>query len=149
MPGVRPVAICVFHHRGRILVARGYDDVKDQRFYRPLGGEIEFGESAADALRREIREELGLEIVQPVQLGVLENRFEFRGRPGHELVFVFDAAFADPGIYANQGVPLFEPGWDGPAHWLNLQEPSPLPVYPAGLTDLLRGSEQLDELYVP
>jgi hypothetical protein len=40
---IRPIAICVFRHKDRILVAEGYDPVKKQTFYRPLGGVIEFG----------------------------------------------------------------------------------------------------------
>jgi hypothetical protein len=46
-----------------------------------------------------IREELAFEIGDPVQLGVLENRFEYRGKPGLEIVFVFDASFADRSAY--------------------------------------------------
>ncbi len=41
---VRPLAICVFRHHDRILVMEGYDPVKKEHFYRPLGGGIEFGE---------------------------------------------------------------------------------------------------------
>ena len=138
MSSIRHVAICVFRDRGRILVARGHDDVKNERFFRPLGGAVEFGELAVEALRREIKEELGLEIKEPVQLGVIENRFEYRGNPGHEIVFVFDALFIDPNIYAGGQVPICEPGWDGPAEWLSLEEPFAMPLYPQGLLDLLR-----------
>ena len=141
MEHIRFVAICVFRHGNRILVAPGYDDVKGERFFRPLGGAVEFGESAADALRREIREELDCEIENVVRLGVLENRFEFQGRPGHEVVFVYDASFVDRAIYAERAVTICEPGWDGPAEWLVLSEPLPAPLYPAGLQSLLENIE--------
>jgi NADH pyrophosphatase NudC (nudix superfamily) len=59
-PGkVRPLAIGVFRHKGRILAAEGYDRVKKQTFYRPLGGKIEFGETGAEAVARELLEEIG------------------------------------------------------------------------------------------
>ena len=99
MPAIRNLAICVFRHHSRILVAQGFDDVKNESFLRPLGGAIEFGEMAVEALRREIREELGVEIAEPVRLGVLENVFTYRGQPGHEVIFVFDARFVDAGLY--------------------------------------------------
>src|SRR5437867_2575956 len=105
---IRHVAICVFSNLNRILVAPGYDDVKNERFFRPLGGAVEFGEAAEEALRREIREELGLEIQNVVRLGVVENRFEYRGQPGHEVVFVFNASFVDPGVYSARTLPIRE-----------------------------------------
>jgi ADP-ribose pyrophosphatase YjhB (NUDIX family) len=89
--------------------------VKNELFFRPLGGAVEFGESAEEALHREIRDEPGREIENVVQLEVVENRFEYRGRPGLEVVFVFDVMFVDPGVYAERMVAIREPGWDGPA----------------------------------
>jgi hypothetical protein len=44
MNQIRPIALCVFHNNNRILVFEGYDKAKDEIFYRPLGGGIEFGE---------------------------------------------------------------------------------------------------------
>jgi 8-oxo-dGTP pyrophosphatase MutT (NUDIX family) len=140
LPEIRVIAICVFRHRGRILVAPGYDDVKNERFFRPLGGAIEFGELAVDALRREIREELALEIDNPVQLGIIENCFEYRGRSCHEVVFVFDAVLVDRTLYSEDALPIHEAGWDGPAKWLDLQKPLPAPLYPIGLEGLLQRS---------
>ena len=119
-------------------MAPGFDDVKNERFFRPLGGAVEFGELAVDGLRREIREELGLEIRNPIQLGVLQNRFEYRGRPRHEIAFVFDASFVDVRRYSDRTVTIHESGWDGPAEWLDLTKPLPGPLYPEGLLDLLR-----------
>ncbi|MEZ4517114.1 MAG: hypothetical protein R3C44_09860 [Chloroflexota bacterium] len=48
---IRPIAICLFSHNGRVLAAEGYDPIKQQTFYRPLGGTIEFGETSAKRLR--------------------------------------------------------------------------------------------------
>jgi ADP-ribose pyrophosphatase YjhB (NUDIX family) len=138
MAGIRFVVICVFRDGNRILVAPGHDDVKNERFFRPLGGAVEFGELAEEALHREIREELDREIENVVQLGVIENRFEYRGQPGHEVVFVFDASFVDRGVYSERTVTICEAGWDGPAEWLVLREPLPAPLYPAGLLGLVQ-----------
>jgi len=43
---IRPIAICVFHSEGRILVSRGYDSVKDSVYYRPFGGASNLGSAA-------------------------------------------------------------------------------------------------------
>ena len=61
MNQIRPIAICVFRNKNRILVAEGYDSVKDEYFYRPLGGGIEFGESSMETICREMIEEIDVE----------------------------------------------------------------------------------------
>ncbi len=40
---IRPLVICLFWQGQRILVAKGYDPLKREQFFRPLGGGIEFG----------------------------------------------------------------------------------------------------------
>ncbi len=140
MPSIRLLSICVFRHGTKILVGRGFDDVKREFFVRPVGGAIDFGETAEAALRRELREELGVEIVDARRLGVLENFFTYRGEPGHEVVFVFDASFAESRLYEQSEIPLHEAIWDGAARWLDLSGPLTEPLYPDGLLDLLRSA---------
>lgn len=96
---IRPIAVCLFRNENRILVSEGFDAVKGDYYYRPLGGGIEYGESSRDAVAREIREELGAEIENVRLLGVLENIFIYEGRQGHEIVFVFDGEFKDKSLY--------------------------------------------------
>jgi ADP-ribose pyrophosphatase YjhB (NUDIX family) len=139
---IRLLAIAVFRVGDRILVARGTDPATGAVFYRPLGGGVEFGERAAAALAREIREELGAEIDAPHLLGVLENVFDYAGRARHEVVFVFDARFRDPALYARGELAVVEPGvgWE-PARWVALGEfaAGAARLVPDGLLALLRG----------
>ena len=60
---IRSKVICIFRDGKRILVGDAFDPIKNELFYCPPGGGIEFGESSEEALRREIFEELGKEIV--------------------------------------------------------------------------------------
>ncbi len=139
MPKIRILAICVFRRGSKILVAQGFDAVKKETFFRPLGGAVEFGELAADALRREIREELHAEILEPVQLGVLENLFTYQGQPSHEVVFVFDAQFADQQLYQKASLEIHEEDiWDGPARWIDLEDDLTAALYPEDLEELLK-----------
>jgi 8-oxo-dGTP pyrophosphatase MutT (NUDIX family) len=105
---IRPIAICLFRNGNRILVSEGFDTVKQNYFYRPLGGGIEYGESSKAAVEREIREELGVEIENVQLLDVLENIFIYEGQQGHEIVFVFDAEFADKSLYKLDEIDGFE-----------------------------------------
>jgi ADP-ribose pyrophosphatase YjhB (NUDIX family) len=137
---IRPLALVVFRREdGRILVAPGFDHVKQQRFYRPLGGGIEFGERAEDAARREILEELGAEIDGPTLLGTFENIFTYRGQQGHELIWLYEARFADASFYEREVVEADESGAKFEAHWVALDvfEMGDAPLYPEGLLDLL------------
>ncbi|HEY9858297.1 MAG TPA: NUDIX hydrolase [Candidatus Obscuribacterales bacterium] len=83
----------------RIFVSEGYDPVKQQTFYRALGGGVDFGETSLTALQREFQEEIQAELANIRYLGCLENVFVFDGRPGHELIQLYRCDFADPKFY--------------------------------------------------
>jgi ADP-ribose pyrophosphatase YjhB (NUDIX family) len=137
---IRPKAICVFRRDDRILVAFAADPTTGGLYARPLGGGIEFGERSEEALRREIREELGAEIRDARLLGVIENIFELERRTWHEIMFVFDAAFVDASLYERPALPVNEAACIEPARWVAISEfdDRSLPLYPRGLDDLLR-----------
>lgn len=60
---IRPRAICVFRRGDSILVSFAVDPRTGGRYARTIGGAVEFGERSENTWRREIREELGAEIV--------------------------------------------------------------------------------------
>jgi ADP-ribose pyrophosphatase YjhB (NUDIX family) len=99
---IRVIAICVFRHDDKILVFEAYDTIDKKPFYRPLGGAVEFGETAKTAIKREIHEEIGLETTDLKLLGILENIFTHEGKPGHEIVYVYDGRFTDASVYGQE-----------------------------------------------
>lgn len=139
---IRPLALCVFRHNGRILVFEGHQRASDDVFYRPLGGGIDFAEYAQNALIREMREELGAEIANPRLLSVLENIFTVDGQTGHEVVFLFDAEFVDRSMYARDCMDVDDDPTGAQivkALWKPLSDfgPGRPPLYPNGLLELL------------
>lgn len=141
---IRPIVLCLFRRDQRILVNEARDTVRQLSYCRPLGGGIEFGESSADALVREIREELNAEVVNLRLLGTLENIFVNNGVPGHEIVLIYDGEFADASLYDQPWLPGVESnGVAFQAHWRSLEDFSAqLPLYPDGLAALLRSTSQ-------
>ena len=139
---IRPLAICVFSKDDRILVAEGYDPVKGQTFYRPLGGGIEFGERSEDTIRRELREEINVEVGELFYLGTVENIFTFNGDPGHEIVMIYDGVLIDSGLYDRAVIEGNEAdiGETFTAVWKSLTEfeSGESILYPDDLIELLR-----------
>lgn len=139
---IRPLAICVFRRDDRILVAEGYDPAKEQTFYRPLGGRIEFGEYSEHTIHREMMEEIGAEVSDLKYLGTLENVFVFDGTPGHEIVMIYDGALKESGLYEQAEIEGKEADVNGSfkAVWKNLNEfaEGKSTLYPTGLLELLR-----------
>lgn len=132
---VKVMVVIVRPRDGALLVS---SEPGPDGFERPLGGGVEFGESSLDAARRELREELDVELEELSLLGVLENRYERAGVAGHEIVFVYSARLADPAGYDWEERRILDhpPGSPTRVRW---REPdaTALPLVPAGLGALL------------
>lgn len=122
-------------HEGRVLLHRA----AHEDFWTLPGGRCEMRELGAEALRREMIEELGAEVIVDRLLWVVENFFEYNGRLGHEIGLYYLMRFAG----------VLPPGWEqedfrgteefdgnGMAfelifHWYPLEELNRLPILPA------------------
>lgn len=110
---IRPLALALIRRGDEILVEEGRDEVKNETFFRLLGGTIDFGEKGADAVRRELREELGVESEVKVLLGALENVFTYEGEPSHEIVLIYECSLHDDSMYARDEWEAHETTPDG------------------------------------
>ena len=129
-------------HEGKLLVFEGqsYHPLEDPYFYRPLGGGIEFGEYGAQAIVREMREEIGAEITNVRYLGLSENIFTHIGERGHEIVLLFEAEFVDRSFYERDDLIVTEaPPTTFRALWKPLADfaDGRMPLYPYGLVRIL------------
>lgn len=89
-----------------------------------------------------MREEFGAEIRDVRPLGTLENIFDYHGRPGHEVVFVFETRFVESSFYAAERIVGTEGGGTRiEAIWIDVSEPLDRPLYPNGLLELLVESD--------
>jgi 8-oxo-dGTP pyrophosphatase MutT (NUDIX family) len=143
---IRPLAIGIFRRKDQILVFEGVDSAIGARFYRPLGGAIEFGEYGHQALVREIREEIGVEAKDLHFLGVSENIFEYLGDRWHEIVLVYEGTLADGAIYEQDAIAGHEDdGTPFPVLWKSLAEfrNGAAILYPDGLLGILAGRKSI------
>jgi ADP-ribose pyrophosphatase YjhB (NUDIX family) len=135
---IRVLALGIIWRGDELLLMEGYDPSKRQTFYRPLGGGVEFGERARDALIREFAEELGAELVNIRYLETLENIFTYDGQPGHEIIILFQADFANETFYARGDLVAMEGDDRVTTAWKRRDEcTDETPLYPDGLRELL------------
>jgi len=88
--GIENIARGVCVVGGHVLLCR---PKKGGYTYLP-GGHIEFGEKGAEALRREVMEETGLDAKVGEMVGVVESQFTQNGKPHAEISLVYDMTIA-------------------------------------------------------
>ena len=140
-PRIRVLALALFRQGDYIFVGENVNPDTGQVFYRPIGGGVEFGERAKDALAREIMEETGAEVRDLRYLCTLENVFEYLGNPGHEICLLFDGVFVTESHNAldtvlqgiDDGEVLFDAMWKP----IRFFQQTDCPLYPDDLLDYL------------
>ncbi|WP_414584758.1 NUDIX hydrolase [Scytonema sp. PCC 10023] len=120
-PGeIRVLALGLIRDGNRIFVSEGYDPVKQQTFYRAMGGGVDFGETSLEALKREFQEEIQAELTNIRYLGCLENIFTFNGQSGHEIIQLFETDFVDPKFYQLDKLDFSEGERQKTALWVDI-----------------------------
>jgi 8-oxo-dGTP pyrophosphatase MutT (NUDIX family) len=127
---IRVLALALIKDHGRFLACAGFNKLNKKRHFRLLGGGVEFGESGIQALRREIKEELGLSIFASKLISIEENRFVFNGLPGHEIVFLYQTSFRSKSAYSRDFFPILDSGGDFQAEWFRRADLKKCHLYP-------------------
>ncbi len=92
---IRPIVLGLAVKNNKLLVGEGFDNVKNETFYRCLGGGIEFLEKSSEALKREFLEEISANIIIKDFLGITENIFTYKGKNAHELILFYSINILD------------------------------------------------------
>jgi 8-oxo-dGTP pyrophosphatase MutT (NUDIX family) len=137
---IRNIAVGLLVRQGHVLAEEHPLIEGHHGFVRAIGGGIEFGERAAEALRREFREELGVTLESVELLDVSESLFTILDRPGHEIVHIFGISCPElAGLPLDERLRVLDS--DASVGWYALrdlarEEP---PFYPAGVLAAARG----------
>ncbi len=113
---IRGKVIGLAKHEGCLLVFEVLDDDGILKGWCPIGGGIEFGETAEKALMREIFEELNCSAKITGKALTCENIYEHHGSIGHEIIFAFPIKFQNEEIYKKKRFQIYESG--GSSHWV-------------------------------
>lgn len=121
----------------RFLFDSMMDPQTGTKFLRPIGGGIEFGESMENAMKRECYEEIGAETASVKQIGFFDNIFEYNGKPGHEIVVLFNLKLKNKSLYQNPEIEIIEGKETRVARWFSRQELHSQLIYPPKVKDYL------------
>ena len=117
---IRPIVLGIAKKDNKILVSEGYDKVKNQEFYRCLGGGIEFLEKSEDALKREYKEELGIDIEVEDFCGIAENIFTYEGKNAHEIILIYNIKIKESDFKERYHV--VDDNSESDAYWVDIDE---------------------------
>lgn len=131
MKSIECIARGIIEEDGKVLLCRG----KGLKNWFFPGGHIEEGESAPEALVREIKEELGEEAEALEFLGVSENKFDKDGGT-HEINLVFKVRLLSDGEKISQEDHL-------EFAWFTREEIRNMMVFPLSLRDAVLASDAL------
>ncbi|MEM9591760.1 MAG: NUDIX domain-containing protein [Pseudomonadota bacterium] len=135
--GIRVKALGLNWRGNQLLAAEVLDDSGRVKGVRPIGGTVEFGETAEAAVIREFGEELGITVQTPGSPFFMENIYTHEGSLGHEILAIFEVTFPQ-GAFV--GTPRIEFREENDvkcfAEWFDLDEldlPHRPQLYPQGL----------------
>ena len=93
------VGAIIVDSQGRLLLAKRGPKAKNERgLWEFSGGSVELGETLAEALRREMREELGIEIVVGGLLDVVDHILKEEGQHWVSPTFICTILSGEPVI---------------------------------------------------
>lgn len=136
LAGIEVIARGIAIREGKVLLCRAKGGSST---YLP-GGHIEFGEKGAQALVREIKEEMGLDSTAGDMIGVVENAFMQKGKPHQEINLVYTLSF-EPMIAAMMPTHAMEDWIE--FEWCPLAELEKVNLLPADMIPLVRGTARL------
>ena len=134
---IRPIVLGIVKKENKILVSKGYDKVKDEVFYRSIGGGIEFLEESKEALKREFKEELNIDISVGKFLGIAENIFTYNGKNAHELILFYNVNIKDKDY--KEKYHIIDDNCETDAMWIDINKfkNKELKIYPEQMFDYL------------
>jgi ADP-ribose pyrophosphatase YjhB (NUDIX family) len=133
-----------FNHRAAgVLIDDGHvllHRLETDDFWALPGGRIEFMENSKETIKREMQEEIGIEVQVGRLLFVVENYFDHQDKPFHEVAFYFL-------LTADKSLPIFRKDVEHAGDefgkrliykWFRLEDLPGLRIYPTFLKERLQ-----------
>ena len=125
-------------HNGKVLMQKAVDDDG----YAFIGGHVAFGETTAETIVREFKEEIGADIVVGDLKWVAEVFFPWGDKPCHQICLYYMVEITNPDIPMEgvfRGVEQMEGRkFELEFHWVRVEEARHLELYPTNARELLQ-----------
>lgn len=125
----------VIIHDGKILAHKNINS----DHYALIGGRVEIGESSANTIKREIKEELGKDVEITGYISTIENFFEMKGSKYHEIMFVHKIEFTNE---EDKKIEYTMKNIEGKDYlqyeWLEMDKIDEYPLLPRAVKDILK-----------
>ena len=117
--------------RGRVLLQKD----ESKTFYNLPGGSVKFGETTKQAIIRELKEELNINISNAELINVSENFFQWMGNKTSELLFLYKVVLED-GFFDTLSGMKVKDEYDEYVKWFDLKNLKKLECKPAIIYEL-------------
>lgn len=115
------VGAAIFNSEGKLLITKRGKKAKNERgTWEIPGGSVEFGETFAEAIKREVKEELGVEIEVGELLGICDHIIASEKQHWVSPTYICKIIKGEPSI--------LEPEKCDEIHWFTLDEAERLPL---------------------
>lgn len=116
---IRPIALGLAVKNNKLLVSEGFDKVKNETFYRCLGGGIEFLEKGEEALKREFWKKLILILQLKIFQEYLKTYYISR-KKAHELILFYSIDISDENY--KEEYKVIDDHGETIAKWIDIEE---------------------------
>lgn len=122
-------AAAIVENNGKILLHKN----KNEEFYALPGGRIQLGEEAETTIKREFKEEMGIDVEIRKFRGIVENFFEMNEKQYHEYMILFEAQPKSNRIYGQSKVKGIEENSELEFIWEDINSLNELDLRPSNI----------------
>lgn len=138
----RAIGICV--KENKIFLSKMKNDVN----WSFVGGKVRIGESTEEAILREYKEEIGVDLQIDKLLAVIENFFDLQGQSWHQYIFFYQLRDDNHVLKFFEGERQVKDEKNAVYKWVDLFEIDTVPVKPDCSREILQSLSQGIQHYV-
>lgn len=114
----------------------------DEGHYALPGGRVQANEDSISALKREVAEELNLEIENTYSIGVVENFFTVPEANYHEYMWMIKSEFKDKSVYDKENIIGCEQNKQLVFEWVDINKLEDINFRPIGVIPYLKNIDE-------